>query len=209
MSFFYDWGGLNTQLFYLINGIQGEAFRQFMQLGTMLGKFTLFPVYFAIIAGIGFYDVSRNTLAPIRRKQWTHAIIVLIAAYLFSLLWVYLLKTWLHFPRPFVALPEGTVHILDYIRASEEPMVSFPSGHSVFTTLMVASLWPMLNKTAKIIGIAFVLWVGVSRIALGVHFPADVVYSMALSFTAVCIVKLVINRIYPQLATTVTQARRR
>jgi len=188
-SDFYDWGGYNTQLFYLINGIQGEAFNQFMQFGTMLGKFTLFPIYFVIILGIARYDIGIHSLTPIRRKQWLQSIMVLLAAYLFSLLWVHLLKTWLHFPRPSVILPEGTVHILDRVKEAEEPMVSFPSGHSVFAALIVVNLWPMLNNLAKIIGIIFVLWVGLSRIALGVHFPADVVYSVVLSLCALWLVK--------------------
>jgi signal peptidase II len=41
--------------------------------------------------------------------------------------------------------------------------------------LISASLWPVLNRYGRYAAAAFVVWVGLSRISLGAHFPADVV----------------------------------
>jgi len=46
------------------------------------------------------------------------------------------------------------------------------------------------------LAVFYVVWVAFSRLAVGVHFPADVVGTLLLSFLVVCIVRLLVNRIY-------------
>ena len=61
---------------------------------------------------------------------------------------------------------------------------SFPSGHAMLSMAVVATLlfliwnWRLpraLQWSATIVGIAFVAWVGLSRLYLGVHFPSDII----------------------------------
>jgi membrane-associated phospholipid phosphatase len=58
---------------------------------------------------------------------------------------------------------------------------SFPSGHALssasFATAVILIAWPdrRLRWPAVIIGVGYALAVGVSRMYLGVHYPADVV----------------------------------
>jgi signal peptidase II len=40
--------------------------------------------------------------------------------------------------------------------------------------LCAASIWPVLNRPGRYLAVMMVLWIGVSRVSLGVHFPADV-----------------------------------
>ena len=42
----------------------------------------------------------------------------------------------------------------------------------------------------------YVVWVALSRLAVGVHFPADVVGTLLLSFLVVGTLRLLVNRIY-------------
>lgn len=55
---------------------------------------------------------------------------------------------------------------------------SFPSGHST-TAGACAALVILLLPRFAIVGVAFALWVGVSRIMVGAHFPSDVVAGLA------------------------------
>jgi len=75
-------------------------------------------------------------------------------------------------PRPFLVLPPGSVTLLDVPPGNG----SFPSGHAMASSyLVVALLWlwperPLLRWT--IVGALLVM---LSRIAIGVHWPIDLV----------------------------------
>lgn len=81
------------------------------------------------------------------------------------------LKLALDFPRPGAVSAPGAIHVLEV--ASDEG--SLPSGHAAFTALLAATLWPILSPSWRVIALLSVLAVGVSRVWLGAHFPADVV----------------------------------
>ena len=201
---FYDWGGYNDKIFYIINGIHGALYEKIMLIGTQLGYYKMFPIYFVLVLIIAGFNVSRNKnksrdIYLACRDKWAKILTTLLIADLFSFVWVHVLKTYFHFPRPFMALPEGSVNILDSVRNSENPMASFPSGHSSFAMMMAACLWPALNLHGKIIACFYVIWVVLSRISLGVHFPADVTISLVISFAAVYVVKTIVDKIWPMI----------
>jgi undecaprenyl-diphosphatase len=76
------------------------------------------------------------------------------------------------------------------------PTYSFPSGHSfvsycfylALAEILAAPDWPVLQKIAlwTAAGV-LVLWIGISRIYLGVHYPTDVLggYTAAVAWTAI------------------------
>jgi signal peptidase II len=89
---------------------------------------------------------------------------------------VWLLKTWLHFPRPWELL--GWQPGLSTLPADAD--ASFPSGHAAFAAVVVGSLWPRLRgRTARAALLLYLASVGFSRVMLGAHFPADVVAGYA------------------------------
>jgi signal peptidase II len=110
-------------------------------------------------------------------------------AYLLDALLVGALKPLLDFPRPPLALPPGSVHIIGVAEYHH----SLPSGHSSFAMLIVASLWPILKGRWRVAGSSVVLWVGISRVSLGAHFPADV---MAGFLSSLFVVEISSNLVY-------------
>ena len=185
----YDWGGLNVWLFHVINNVRSEYWDRIMLLGTELGEHTWFPLYLALIALGALIFVARmptqsSAQYQVQAARWIMVIAVFGIAYLLDGVLINLLKPLLDFPRPPLALPSGTVHII----GAPEYHHSLPSGHSSFAMLSVASLWPVLNRWWRAAGVFFVLWVGVSRISLGAHFPADVLAGFLLSLVIVLLV---------------------
>jgi membrane-associated phospholipid phosphatase len=74
---------------------------------------------------------------------------------------------------------------------------SFPSGHATSSMAVTASAavlaWPTRWRwPAAWLGAGFVVVVGLSRIALGVHYPSDVLGGWCLALAAVAVVRLVI-----------------
>jgi len=66
---------------------------------------------------------------------------------------------------------------------------SLPSGHTIFAATIAASLWPIAGSRLRLALTLFVIWVGLSRISLGIHFPADVVYGAIIGVSLVTILR--------------------
>ena len=190
---FYDWGGANVWLFHAINDIRFAWLDKVMLLGTVLGDHALFPLYLVMLTL--FALVAVNVQGPRLYKalamRWMAVIAVFCLAYLLDGLLLGVLKPLLDFPRPPLALPQGTVHIV----GTPEFHHSLPSGHSSFAMLVTASLWPVLNRRWRVAGAVFVLWVGISRISLGAHFPADVGAGFLSSLIVVLLVFVAIQKL--------------
>lgn len=98
------------------------------------------------------------------------ASLVFAASHLLQGQFIGWLKDYFHYPRPPLALPPGTVHLLD----SGNMHHSFPSGHTAFSALVAGSLWPVLNLYGRMLAVLYVAWAALSRVSLGVRFPTDV-----------------------------------
>ena len=167
----YDWGGWNLWLFHAINNIRGPAIDVAMRAGTVLGNHSLFSVYAAVAAFWGSVSATRAGDREAVARTWLSAIAVFGLAYVSDQFLVGWLKTWFDFPRPPAVLPPDSLHVI----GEPEYYYSLPSGHAVFAVTVALSLWAAAGWLSRLILIVFVLWVGVSRVSLGVHFPADVV----------------------------------
>jgi membrane-associated phospholipid phosphatase len=195
----YDWGGANVWLFHTINDIRFAGLDQVMLLGTTLGDHALFPLYLGLLTLVAlvvvntpFQDSSRHR---IRVSRWMAVIAVFSIAYLLDGALLGYLKPLLDFPRPPLALPPGTVNIV----GTPEYHHSLPSGHSSFAMLVTASLWPVLNGRWRVAGALFVLWIGVSRVSLGAHFPADVMAGFLSSLAVVLLVYVAVQKLMRQV----------
>lgn len=172
---------LNDALFLAINGLRSPLLDLFMLLGTQLGSLRNLP-WILGAAALPAFVCSRargDTPADARRRAQGRAlwrfVEVLLVGCLFTAALVTALKLALDMPRPAVALAPLAVHVLD----EPESPYSFPSGHSAFAMLLVLALWPHVRPGIRAALVLFVVWVGLSRISLGVHFPIDVLAGLA------------------------------
>ena len=198
---FYDWGGANVWLFHAINDLHSGLIDRFMMMGTLLAGHDNFPVYlgFACLFAIGSLSgtqVNQPELARKKALNWLMTISIFCIAFMLDGQMLSLVKPWLDFPRPLLALPPSSVHVF----GRPEYHDGFPSGHASFAMLAVSSLWPMMKRHFRIFGIFFVIWVGLSRILLGAHFPADVLAGYVSALLIVLSVRRILeSTLAPQL----------
>jgi membrane-associated phospholipid phosphatase len=194
-AIFYDWGGANIWLFHAINDIRFAWLDRLVLLGTRLGNHGLFPYYLGLLALFALVRVNLSGQDAahyrLQANRWLTAIAVFSLAYFLDGALLNALKRYFDYPRPLLALPQGSVHII----GMPEYHHSLPSGHASFAMLITASLWPVMNRSWRMAGILFVSWVGISRISLGAHFPADVAAGFISSLIVVLLVYAAIRRL--------------
>lgn len=111
---------------------------------------------------------------------------ILFLSGVISWLFAHTLKSIFMIDRPFVT--EGIMPVV------KEIGYSFPSEHvAVFTGLSIALYF--LNKKAGIVLGIFTLFIGVSRVVLGVHYPIDIIGGVG----AGAIVGLLLVHIYKKI----------
>ncbi len=196
-AIFYDWGGLNLWLFHVINNVRGTFIDTFMLLGSRLGEYTNFPLYIAIATTAALIQSARASArdsaeGEVVLRTWLVTLAVFACANTIDGFLIGSLKHWLDFPRPSSVLSPELLHVI----GTPKYTYSLPSGHAAFGMTVAASLWPMLPRPARISLAGYVLWVGLSRISLGMHFPADVFAGYVLAVSIVLIVRLILDRLY-------------
>ena len=125
----------------------------------------------AALATIGGYQVIAPLSAVLVVLLYRRSFIAprfFVVAVLGAALINALMKVVFHRPRPEL-----------WPRLVPESGASFPSGHSMYSAAFVTALillaWPTrLRWPALLLGTLFTLVVGWSRVALGVHYPTDV-----------------------------------
>jgi undecaprenyl-diphosphatase len=157
---------MNTSIFRYLNSF---AFRDdrldiFMQFSaTTLGTIL-------IIAAIAFllWHTHKREDGPWRAFQKKIAEIIFVLLTIF-LAWAVssLLKDMIANPRPFEAL--SNVNLL----MMPDSDYSFPSGHATFFSALAVAMY-FYHRQASLIFFAGALLIGISRIAVGVHYPADI-----------------------------------
>ncbi len=170
--FLYDWGGLNIALFQAINTGTPVA------LGPLAWFFSLVGSYWtAPLMMLGLWWWSKSATNPARGAVVLHRLIGFSVAFLLALLAATVLKLWLDFPRPPAVLGD-MVSVIGNI----ERHYSLPSGHSTYSALVIGALWPLLGRRGRIGLVLYAALVGWSRIAAGMHFPADVLAGWGLGW---------------------------
>lgn len=201
-EFWYDWMGANDVLFFGINSIHGEHYDKVMKVVSWIGEPVRLPFYVSAIAAwvllalLG--KMVRNKKGIMYYlSSWAGVLIMLGVGFAANYVVVNTLKESFAMPRPQIAYATPKVidtakdfkkletnyvikkYSLEDVRVMErlkesELNKSFPSNHVAFAILVVVALWPVMSSGMMGIGVIFVLLMGWSRIAMGVHFPADV-----------------------------------
>ena len=170
-SVLYDWGGLNIALFQLINGFHSVWWDRAMRLGTWVADHRTLAFVLGIVAVAFLRTSSRDTVSERFALAAGFA-----AAYVATSVLVWAAKLAVDFPRPAEALwPELTRVLV----VPGDPY-SFPSGHAARAAMTATLFWPYLKLGLRLAAVLAVAWIALSRIALGAHFPADVVAGAAI-----------------------------
>lgn len=90
-----------------------------------------------------------------------------------------ILKYYTEIARPFCNLEN--IHTLKYVTDKITCNHSFPSGHTTLSIMLTVSLWPLFNRSFKIISIFFIALTIISRMSSGAHYPIDIIGAFAIT----------------------------
>lgn len=196
----YDWLGVNTWLFKKINELSDiPVYSSLMKFVTVFGDKKLLPYIVAMIAI--FFIIS--FIARVFTKKggnntylflWVNIFLVMGAGLFAVNHTISYIKNQSAYPRPYVVLPAKSIIQLEF-QPAEDANRSFPSGHVAIITILVMALWPVLSENFRWGGILLIFGVAWSRMALGVHFPMDVLSGFFITFIEIKIISFIIYRI--------------
>lgn len=169
---------MNNFLFSAINQYRYPALDVVMNIGTVLGNFfnMFWMIPLILVAGL-IFPARKITIPGIRKLQISEIVFVLLVGYIITGIIVTALKFGMHMPRPSVVFGSHVVHSWEI----QDSPFSFPSGHSAFAMLIATTFWTRTDKFAfRALLLVYIVWVGLSRINLGMHFPFDVLSGFAI-----------------------------
>lgn len=195
----YDWIGGNDAIFRSINGINGPVYDNAMAAIYRITDYHKFGYYFAALM---VFATLMLLLRKLRNQAgvkvylgvWIGVFIVMGASWGVNTLTVNFLKSHTDCARPYAAkgLDTGGARLL--IPKNEDfndDYQAFPSPNVAFTTVVVASLWPVIGDLWWL-GALLIPAVGWAVIAVGMNFPADVVGGFVIAFVIVTILRNII-----------------
>lgn len=188
--FLYDWGGFNAALFQVINQGTPTIFAPLAWVfSNILGNYWTAPLVM-----LGLWAWSRSAREPSRALAIRQQLVLFVVSFGLAMFVTTALKLSFDYPRP-LAL-DG-----DLMRGvgTAEWHYSLPSGHSTYAALVAGALWPLVATRLRLTLALYVVLVGWSRIAAGMHFPADVLAGWVIGFGCLELV----NRLTAMLPTTV------
>ena len=175
----YDWLGLNKAIFTSVNYITN--------LGALPYFFIIISKPFELVAFISYYIIILlYTLLKLKRGEYKYIqylkifneLIKIGSMYACIGLFYAFLKYTIDMPRPYCATTNFlSINNFEHTRC----LSSFPSAQTAMAVFMYYVSFGYLNKTCKILGCLIIFLVGVSRISLAMHFPADIVYSLLIA----------------------------
>jgi membrane-associated phospholipid phosphatase len=172
---FYDFSGYNKELFFYINKIlSGDVTQAILSNLSNLFYYYNFIIYFAIAA---FYFIKKIKQDEKRFDYYFHLLVRYGMIYCWFMFVFTFFKYTVNMPRPLCSFPPDSFHSIihpDSVRC----LSSFPSAHSGFALIISYMLWNYiaLDFVQKLVIISIVILTGLARIAMAMHFPADVLY---------------------------------
>lgn len=171
----YDWGGANVDLFLSINRAVSDAWLWLPESLTWLGSYWGAPVVVTILLllsrSLSGDDAMRVRIAL---SRFVVGVVTTLSVGATA-------KAAFAFPRPWTVLGESAFRVV----GTPDSHYTLPSGHATYVAALAAAMWPLLGWPARLTLLVFTVGVGWSRIALGAHFPADVLAGFALGWACV------------------------
>lgn len=173
----YDFYGGNIEIFYYINNTFHSTFYQHIfKYISAIFDIEMFAIYYCAILAILSYRIY--SIKQYEQYSFCFDFMVKLGICYTCFGFIYAaLKFSVNMPRPFCSLPENSfVTILDI--SKERCLSSFPSSHAGLASLITIFLWNYIGSWIRISWIIIVTLVGISRMALAMHYPADIIYSI-------------------------------
>lgn len=148
---------MNESIFHAINNLAGQ--------NPFLDQFFIFisnAFGYVLIGGLLFFLAFHED-----KKQGVRDVVVVLSAAVGAYLVAKIIKTLFPHLRPFEALSDA--HVL----YTHEGGDSFPSGHATFYMALASSLFFYHRKIAFAYFVGALI-IGFGRVAVGVHWPLDV-----------------------------------
>lgn len=158
----------NVDLFFYIYNLNG----QFWLLDQLM-IFATSPLIYIIFLLILLLGIKGGT----KEKK---ALLLIVVALPIAVLLIKFIHIFLFEPRPFVAF-----NFIPLVSESPES-ASFPSRHATIAAVFAFAYTYFKSKWWPI-AIVLMLWIGLSRIYVGVHYPLDVVAGFSLGGVSVFI----------------------
>lgn len=190
-EYWYNWGGANTDLFYMVYGLFVKRLPEALPILDALGEhknFHYFLLAFTALFAIKYlyrkvagYDTSGYLF-----RSYAACLCTLVGSFLVMAVIITGMKEYIGFLRPYAQLADVT--LLYGVADAADQSRSFPSGHVAFTALWVTLLWSQLwwfLRPFLLFTLVLMCWF---RIAIGMHFPMDVV-------TSIIIVRLTVSAV--------------
>lgn len=179
----------NTKIvIYAHNLLNHEWFLKSMLIfSNYIGNFFYSPIVFLLTICLMVINIKTDQHKGLKCYQSVKCFVVMLVSFVVAAIIVELAKHYSEMPRPFCSLPANEIISLPMHKA-QKCLRSFPSGHSAYITILAASMFPIMNYLARIAGIIIVAMVYISRIALAMHFPIDVLTSGVMSLVIVWLV---------------------
>jgi len=184
---------MNHFLFLEINRFHSPLIDAVMNAVSLTGNFWNILWLLLLLCFVYGHARRRGGHAGTRlRIQTMELATTLIIAFVISSLMVTCLKIGIHAPRPGTIFGTGVIHTYQI----EDSPYSFPSGHSAFSMMVLCALWHYLrNRAIRVAMVCFVLWVGISRISLGMHFPLDVLAGYVIGAVSAWLARAILVRL--------------
>jgi undecaprenyl-diphosphatase len=167
---------VDFSLYQSLNGLaeRSDAFEDVMRFLALDAQFLFLALLAALFFARGKW-ASRNGRHGVAAAGFS-ALLALGAAQVISDVW--------ERARPFIAHPKDA-HL--FITGSHDP--SFPSDHATAAFAIAVSIW-LRHRRAGWLALGLATLVSVSRVAVGTHYPTDVLGGAALGAVAAVVLWL-------------------
>lgn len=166
----------NTSLFFYIFGLSGRS--------NIADGLMIFGARFIIYLAFLLMLLQAFFKGSVKEKK---AVLLTVLALPVVVLLIKGIHLFFFEPRPFV-----NYQITPLLNIAED--ASFPSRHAGVMSAIAFSYFHFKSGWAPLL-ILLMLWVGISRIYVGVHYPLDILGGFGVGIFALFITKQILNRL--------------